>query len=200
MRQHLRPNHTGVINNVGSPLLGDISQAAISQFGVDPSLVSDLITVERVARTRTRTSHGLTIRVAGGRIIGAIYGFTHNQTRQLDEEWEINIGARGAAPSDIVPQNVTERSLRINRYDLFTRNMEEVFNRTGEIATLSDQFRPFTLRTIWQSPVGIVLGGRRVYQYTGCWFRSIGRTARADDNRIINVDAELIYQDRVRLA
>lgn len=182
-----------------SPFIGDIVDAAINQVGLDRSLISDFVTPDRIPRTRTRTTHGLAIRVAGGRIIGAIHGFTHQTSRDIDDEWEVNVAARGAGPSDMVPQNVTERSIRIERYDLYVRHMEEVFNSTGEMISLSDQFRPFTLRTIWQSPVGIVLGGRRVYEYRNCWFRSIGRTARADGDRIVNVDAELVYQERRRL-
>lgn len=184
---------------MGSPFLGDIADAATEQFGIDRNLINDLVTPNRVPHTRTQTSHGLTIRVTGGRIIGAVHTFTHTTERQLDEEWEVNIGARGASPTEIVPQNVTTRALSIERYDLYVRNMEEAFNSTGEIISLSDQFRPFSLRTIWQSPVGLVLGGRRVYEYRGCWFRSIGRTASADGQRIINVNAEIVYRDRVRL-
>ncbi len=184
---------------MGSPVANDIGQAAINQFGLDPSLVTDIVSPDRVPRTRTRTSHGLTLRVSGGRIIGAVNALGHTQSRDLDEEWEINKGARGAAPSDIIPQNVTTRTLTVSRYDLFVRNVEEVFDRTGEIIVLSDQFRPFTLRTTWQSPVGIALGGRRIYEYTGCWFSRIGRTVRSDDDRIVNVDAEITYQLRRRV-
>lgn len=184
---------------MGSPVVGDIAEAAINQFGIDRSLVSDFITVDRVPRTRTRTSHGLSIRVGGGRIIGAVNVLSHNQSRQIDEEWHINKGSRGAEPADLIPQNVTGRTLTVSRYDLFVRNMEEVFDRTGEIIVLSDQFKPFSLRTIWQSPVGIVLGGRRIYEYTGCYFSRIGRAVRSTDDRIVNVDAEITYKLRRRV-
>lgn len=185
---------------MAGPVLGDIAKAAINQFGVDPSLVDDFLVPKDVPRTRTRTSHGLLIRVAGGRVIGAINGFTHTQSRQIDEEWEVRREANGRAPADLVPQNVTDRTISVSRYDLWTRNMEEVLNQTGELVSLADQFRPFSLRTAWRSPVGIVLGGRRVYEYQGCWFSRIGRTARSDDNRLINVDAEIRYHDRIRIA
>lgn len=184
---------------MAAPITGDLTAAAANQFGIDLSLGTDLITVERVPRTRTRTSHGLTIRVGGGRVIGAVNALTHSQTRQIDDEWEIDVNGVGQAPADMVGQNVTTRSLTISRYDLFVRNMEETFNKTGEIVSLSDQFRPFSLRTTWQSPVGIVLGGRRIYEYIGCWFSDIGRTVRTDDNRIVSVDATITYRVRRRV-
>ena len=191
-----------------SPFVGDpgispgdeAGSAIINQLGLDPSLISDFINPSRVPHTRTRTSHGLTIRVGGGRIVGAVQSVQHSQSRQIDEEWEINRGHRGAGPADLVPQNVTTRTLQVTRYDLFVRNMEEVFDTSGEIVSLSDQFRPFSLRTIWQSPVGIVLGGRRIYEYSGCWFSSIGRNVSVDDNRVVSVDAQITYQYRRRVA
>lgn len=190
-----------------SPFVGDpgispgaeAGRVAVNQLGLDPSLLSDFVVPERVPRTRTRTSHGLTLRVTGGRVIGAVNAVGESQTRAVDEEWEINRSAHGAGPADIIPQNVTTRTLKISRYDLYVQHMEEVFNQTGEMVSLSDQFRPFSLRTIWQSPVGIVLGGRRVYEYVGCWFTNLGRNVRSDDNRIINVDADVVYQYRRRI-
>lgn len=189
----------------GNPVVRDIGRAALDQFGIDPAIVAGindpgtLISSGNVPRTSTRTSHGLTLRVAGGRVIGAVNAIAHTHSRSIEEEWEIDAGAHGASPADLVPQNVTGRQLVIGRYDLFVRNVEEVFNLTGEVVILSDQFRPFTLRTIWNSPVGIVLGGRRVYEYTGCWFTDIGRNAATTDDRIINVSATIRYQTRRRV-
>lgn len=181
-----------------TPILDDVSQNAASQFGIDLSLLDDALAPDRVPRTRTRTSHGLTLRV-GGRIIGAVNALAHTHNRQLDDVWEIDRAAVGAAPADIVPQNVTGRRLTISRYDLYIGLMEEVMSATGEIIVLSDQFRPFSLRTVWQSSVGIVLGGRRIYVYEGCWFEDIGRAVRSTDDRIVNVNATIRYQTRRRV-
>lgn len=183
---------------MGSPILGDISAAAIEQFGVQPSLVDEALGTPRVPRTRTRTSHGLTIRVVGGPVIGACFGFTEQVTRDLEDAWEIDANATGYRPVDIVPGNVSGRSLRIDRYDLFTQVMEEVLG-SREVVVLSDQTRPFVLRTHWQSPVGALLGGRRIYQYEDCWFASMGRVARADDTRLVGVNAEIRYGLRRRV-
>lgn len=182
---------------MASPLVGDVAQAAINQFGLDPTQFTDFVVGHGVPRTRTRTSHGLKITI-GSRVIGAIQGFTHNTSRQLDEEWELGRGLYGHAPADIVPQNVGQRTLSIERLDLFTADMESVFGTT-ELVVLADQFRPFMLRTVWQSPVGIALGGRSVFVYTGCWLSRIGRQVRATDDRISRANAEVTYQMRLRV-
>lgn len=185
---------------INNPVDGDRARAALDFFGVDPSGALDLAGARDVPITRTRTSHALLIRVAGGRVVGACNGFSHTQTRNVEEEFEVGVGARGYSPADMVPQNVTGRTLSIQRYDLFQRPCEEAFGTGFEYTSLADQRRPFTLRTIWRSPVSSVLGGRRVYEYTGCYFTRFGRTARTTDDRIVNVDAEIAYQDRRRVA
>jgi len=187
---------------INNPASGDAARTALDFFGVDPSIVNDFVDpnafVATNPRTRTRTSHGLTIKVAGSRLIGAVQSFRHSQTRNVEEVFEIQQNAHGYGPVDLIPQNVTTRSLDINRYDLWVRNIEEAFGVT-ELISLSDQSRPFTLRTTWQSPTGAVLAGRRVYEYQGCYFTNFGRAASVTDTRIIAVDANIVYRNRVRV-
>lgn len=188
---------------IKDPVGGEVARQSLDFFGVDPTAVTDALDpnsfVAQVPRTRTRTSHGLLIRVAGGRVVGAVNGFTHTQTREVEDAFELNSTAVGYGPVDQIPQNITQRSLSIKRFDLWQRPMEEAFGVSGEFVTLADQSRPFVLRSIWRSPVGSLLGGRRVYEYTGCYFTSFGRTASTTDNRIINVDAEITYILRRRV-
>lgn len=188
---------------INDPVGGEAARQGLDFFGVDPTLATDVLDPNAFAstlpRTRTRTSHGLLIRVAGGRVIGACNGFTHNQAREVQDEFEVDANAKGYGPVDIVPQNITSRTLSIQRYDLWQRPIEEAFGTGFEYVSLADQSRPFVLRTAWRSPVGSLLGGRRVYEYTGCYFTRFGRTARTDDNRIINVDAEIVYVTRRRV-
>ena len=33
--------------------------------------------------------------------------------------------------------------------------------------------------------------------YRGCWFTSLGRTLSSDDNRIVNVNATLVYTQKI---
>lgn len=188
---------------IKDPVGGEIARQSLDFFGVDPTFFTDAVNpnllVSQVPVTRTRTSHGLLIRVAGGRVVGAVNGFTHTQTREVQDEFEIDVNAVGHGPVDIVPQNITTRSLQIKRYDLWQRPMEEAFGTGAELVTLADQARPFVLRSIWRSPVSSLLGGRRVYEYTGCYFTSIGRNALSTDNRIVNVDAQITYVLRRRV-
>ena len=187
----------------GAPVSGDAVRTAVNLFGVDPTVVTDLLDpnsfTSQVPRTRTRTSHGLLIRVASGRVVGAINEFSHSTTRDVRDVFEINANSYGQAPVDLIPGNVTSRTISVQRYDLFQAPMEEAFGTGFEYETLADQARPFSLRTIWRSPVGSALGGRRVYEYTGCYFTRIGRTARTTDSRIVNVNAEITYVLRRRI-
>lgn len=188
---------------IKDPTAGEVARQSLDFFGVDPTLATDFLDpnafASQIPRTRTRTSHALLIRVAGGRVVGAANGFTHTQARDVVDAFEVDPNATGYGPVDMIPGNVVTRTISIQRYDLFTRPMEAAFGIGFEYTSLADQSRPFTLRTAWRSPVGFLLGGRQVYEYTGCYFTSIGRTARADDNRIINVDAEIIYANRQRV-
>lgn len=180
---------------------GDATRAAFDFFGVDPSLVTDVFE-NPVPKTRTRTSHGLLIKVAGGRVIGAVQGFNHSQSRDLEAVFDVEADAKGYGPADLVPGNVTTRSISITRYDLWQRPCEEAFGTGFEYVNLADQARPFALRTTWRSPVtgGVLIGGRRVYEYTGCYFSRIGRQASVTDSRIVRVDAEITYVGRRRIA
>ena len=188
---------------IKDPVGGEVARQSLDFFGVDPTFFTDVVNPNllssQVPVTRTRTSHGLLIRVAGGRTIGAVNGFTHRQSREVQDEFECDVNAVGYGPVDIVPQNITTRTLSIKRYDLWQRPMEEAFGTSGELVALADQSRPFVLRSVWRSPVSSLLGGRRVYEYTGCYFTSFGRTASSTDSRIINVDAEITYVLRRRV-
>ena len=198
------------VNNPATTASGNVtgdsvaSDFALDFFGVDPGIVTGAIDPNafrsQVPRTRTRTSHGLLIRVAGGRVVGAVQGFTHNQQREVRDVFEIDAGAHGYGPVDMEPANTTTRTLSIERFDLWQRPCEEAFGTGFEYVNLADQARPFTLRTAWQSPVGGLFGGRRVYEYTGCYFTRFGRTARSTDTRIVNVNAEIAYVLRRRVS
>lgn len=207
-----------------------------------------------VPNTRTRLSHALTIR-ARGRIIGAIHQWNPAQTRTIDTEYEVEPNAVGM-PTELVPQIVDRREIRIARYDTYPEIMEEVFG-SSELVVLSDQFRPFSVRETWIGPginplggAGSALGGisslagslgltatqnaanaaqaslgnaigaaatskvgsaivsvlgaltadTRVYEYTGCWFSDIGRSIDAKGDRVISVDATLVFLGRRRVA
>lgn len=167
------------VGNIDDPFLRAVVGGIVPRVRLPPTTV-------------TRTSHALTIHGAGRRrgIIGAVHALSVSQTRQVDEEFEVDVFGHGR-PIELVPQNLTARTMQINRYDLYHQVMEEVFG--DELIDLTDQSSPFSLRTAWGAPL---LQKRRIYEYTGCYFTNLGRQASADDNRIVNVDATLVWTRR----
>jgi hypothetical protein len=47
--------------------------------------------------------------------------------------------------------------------------------------------------------LGILTEDVRAYEYRGCWFTDVGRQIDAKSDRVISVDATLVFQDRVRV-
>jgi hypothetical protein len=178
-------------------------------FVDQPTVIDDIADVARrvgnlfnqanggLPNTTTRLSHALTLRIGPGQIVGAVFAFSPSQRRSIDEEWEVDAAASGL-PSDIVPQALTERTIRIERYDIYTRLMEEITG-TKELIVLTDQSRPFILREVWRAPYGVLTGGQRVYEYLNCWFSDLGRTVRSDDNRVVSVEATIVWGRRRRV-
>lgn len=196
------------VNEVRNDISGKAVGAAGSIHPLLGSLTDSLLTPKQLPVTRTRTSHALTIHAVSNKpspsilgvgfrrgIIGAVHTFSVSQGRQLEDVYDVDRYGNGEV-ADVVPQNLTQRQIRVARYDLYTKLMEQVFG--DELVTLADQDSPFTLRTVWAEPGPIFNSRRRIYEYTGCWFQDLGRNASADDNRIVNVDATLVWTRRRR--
>lgn len=180
-----------------SPVLAQLLGSVIQPHGAVPA-------------TRTRTTHAFalhavsnlptaadgTLRFRRG-MVGAVHVVNMQQTRTVDDVWEVDAYNAGL-PADVVPQALTGRTLTVARYDLWTNLMEQVFGQ-GEVIDLTDQARPFALREVWGSPGQLLSGRRTIYEYTGCWFTSLGRNLSADNNRIVNVDAQLVWTRRRRV-
>ena len=184
---------------------GQINPEAAGGLGASvKAFVSSALTADSpLPHTRTRTSHALTIHGIGpGRrgIIGAVHVLNINQSRDTEDIFEVQSLGQGR-PVDVVPGNLVGRTMTIARYDLFSRTMEQVFGkRKHELIDLTDQSHPFTLRTTWGFP-GLAGGFRKsIFEYTGCWFQNLGRNISATDDRIVNVDATLVWTRRYRVA
>lgn len=136
--------------------------------------------------TQTRMDHALTIRTGSGRTIGAISGWHDQQSRTIEDVFDVEANANGL-PVDMIPQILNGRTIRVDRYDLYTQIMEEVFG-SRQMVMLTQQSQPFKVREIWREP----LGKLRVYEYI-CWFADKGRPLRSDGNRIVQVNATLQY-------
>lgn len=141
--------------------------------------------------TSTATSHGISIRV-DGRTIGMIQTWVPSQNRPATPVYELNSATSGGVLEQ-VPGNVGGLTITVTRYDLFKSRMEEVwgFNMT----MLSDQINPIEVREKFLHPDGTT----EVDVYTGCWFTNIGKNYGAQGDRIINVNAALVYKNKVRI-
>ena len=107
------------------------------------------LVVVLVPNTQTRLSHALKI-MARGRIVGAVHEWEVGQDREIDTEFEVEANSNGR-PVDVVPQALTRREIRVQRYDTYPLIMEEVFG-TSELVVLCDQTNPFILREVWLAP------------------------------------------------
>jgi hypothetical protein len=147
--------------------------------------------------TVSQLSHALAIR-ANGQTVGTIHEWTPRQTRTITELYEfgqITAGTGGVQPGgpgepyEKVPGNVSGMEIGVNRYDVYTTQMEAAFG-TPDLTMLSRQFDPFTVTESWKSP-----DGTQDYtnSYLGCWFSDLGRTFDAKGDRTVNVNATLHY-------
>lgn len=136
--------------------------------------------------TLTRTAHSLTI-IVNGKPIGLISGWSPQMSRAVQPIYEINAETSGL-PYENIPGNVTGLTISVTRFDLWTAKMEEAFGTT-DLTMLSHQQSPFSVQEKWSKPDGT----SEIYEYSGCWFTSLGRGLRSDDNRLVQVNATLVY-------
>jgi len=147
-----------------------------------------------VPSTRVRTSHALTIKVSGI-TVGLINGWNPTQSRTVTPIYEVGEDDSGN-PVENAPGNVTGLTIAVGRFDSYKRRMEEAFG-TPDLVMLTRQSQPFDVMEIWASP-HFQVDERFIYQK--CWFSNLGRTLRSDDNRIVNVNATLVYTKKLKVS
>lgn len=156
--------------------------------------------------TRTQTSHPLVI-LANGIPIGAINQWQPEMTLDVNPVFEFGsftgpYGGSFGQPYEKVPGNLGGMTIRVQRYDIYSQQMERAFG-TASLDMLSNDPGQsettglFTLRERWATPRQ---ADRYAIQYEGCWFSNIGRTYSTTDNRIVNVNATIEYTCRTRIA
>ena len=151
-----------------------------------------------VPNTRARLSHAYTLRTSGGRIIGAVFRTEVNQSRTVDVEHEIDPNNHGE-PRDLVPQEMTEQTLSIARFDLYSKPMEEALG-SQRIVMLKDQFRGFRLREVWRAPFSFLNATGQLFEYAPCFFTRLGRQQESTGDRVVRVNAQLVWLDRDQIA
>lgn len=146
-------------------------------------------------QTRVRTSYAATLHINTGKrraVIGGIQEFSTDQTRQVDDEFEVNSAAVGL-PRDVIPQGLTGRTIRIARLDLFSATMEDVLG--DDFTTLCDQRGPLSIRKVWKNLGNAGLADPAsgsdllrpiaqqitAYEFTGCYLTGMSRAVRAED-------------------
>ena len=97
-------------------------------------------------------------------------------------------------PKEYMPGNAAGLNIAITRYDTYKDKMEDVFGST-DLAMLTRQSQPFDVIEKWSKPD--TTDERYIYQ--GCWFTSLGRAIRSDDNRIVSVNATLVYTKKMKV-
>lgn len=143
--------------------------------------------------TIIRTSHAMALR-ANGITIGVIQSWNTTQSRGVTHIYEIDPRTSGE-PIEAVPGNVGGLTISVNRFDTYTKRMEQAFG-TPDFEMLSDQNNPFEVRETWRFPNGAI----EARAYLGCWFTQIGRNYSATDARVVNVGGQLAYVRRVRIS
>jgi hypothetical protein len=93
---------------------------------------------------------------------------------------------------DIVPGNIENLSINVDRYDLFTKRLHQAFGFPASAINLADHTNPFDVSELWQLPSGLIIGT----VYTGCWFSEVGREHAAEGNRIIMARATIEVTDK----
>lgn len=163
----------------------------------------------RIPITTVRTSHALTIK-ANGITVGLINGWNPTQGRTVTPIFEVDVDDSGN-PIENMPGNISGLQIAISRFDTYKIRMEQAFN-TPDLTMLTRQNQPFDVVEVWKLPEDNILSygipsiqqqspfvNEERFLYNGCWFSNLGRTLRSDDNRIVNVNATLIYTKKVKL-
>lgn len=139
--------------------------------------------------TRAASSHVISIRFRGV-TIGFIQRWSPRQQRRTTPLYELNSDTSGRRV-DIVPGNVEQLQIDIQRYDLFTKKMHEAFGFAATASNLADHTEPFEVQEVRKLPSGVT----EATIYTGCWFSNIGREYTATGDRTVNVNAQIEVTD-----
>jgi hypothetical protein len=196
--------------NRGKSLVSPLTNLG-QAFATDPlgTALSFLDSGNRLPQTRTVTTYALSLhmRVANrSGPIGAVHEVSHNQNIQISEEYDVARNSIGL-PRELIPQNLTTRSLRLGRYDLYRSTMEQIMGQPFELLMLNKQIGPISMRLTWKYPdaapwVDNLSGATAsaadrkaqsfVYEFQGCYITGMGKTMNVG-NVIVGSNADLIW-------
>lgn len=144
----------------------------------------------------TMSYHGAAI-VVGGNIVGRIQSWQPDGAYNRDGEliYELSNVTIGK-PVDFVPGKVTGFTIAYTRTEVWGQELEKTLGYANVFADLTDQNRPFiTQEYLYQGSTPY-----RVWQYSGCWFKSKNPEAwAADGNYIYRVSGQIQYVSRIQV-
>lgn len=137
--------------------------------------------------TAIKTSHAVSIRI-NGKTIGRIQTWNPSQTRGVVGAYELNAATSGEVVEN-VPGNIGGLNIRVDRFELYKEPMMEIWGGV-RWEMLTDQTNPLSVNEKWRFPDGTT----ETKVFVGCWFTSTGYTLSATGDRIVNVNAAMMYQ------
>lgn len=150
--------------------------------------------------TEVQLTHALVIKVAPGKIVGAVNEWNPRQSQDLADLYEFGNATRRVsrgAPFEIAPGNIRSQQIDVRRYDLYVEQMEEAFGSlTSGMNMLGDRNDPFELYEEWLAPTN---KPKFRWVYRTCWFEQIGRTLSSTGDRVVNVNAVIRYLEKFRV-
>jgi hypothetical protein len=143
------------------------------------------------------TSFGLVIKI-GQKVIGTCSSFDVNEAVDLQDVFTFHDNAevpRGH-PLDIVPGNVTNRTIQMNVYELRDSQVLGLFNSTqAAYDMLSSQSAGIKIDEVHTSyPPDGTAASIVTRSFINCWFQSLGVPKKAEGDRRIMVNASIRYQ------
>lgn len=150
-----------------------------------------------LALNLTKTTHGLSISLPTGTIIGRIQDWAPTfAERALSNVYELNRRTFGR-PIDIVPGVESGRSISVNRVEVWEDELEVAFGAaTSEMVDLCDQTEPFDIvESLFRGSTAY-----RSWRYKGCWFasKSLSGMSAEGDAKLIS-DATINYVIRQKI-
>jgi len=139
--------------------------------------------------------------------IGAVKEISVTQNMGLDQEYDINLGGEGL-PVELIPQKLDTRTMRLQRFDLYTSRLEHVFGQPGELLLLTQQLGPINMRMTWRTPSASPIFERfalnkgaktAIYEFKNCYLTSISRTVSIEQ-ATVSASADLVWQTIQRVA
>lgn len=164
-----------------------------------------MATIPTPPNTSAQTTHALIIR-AGGQVIGAINEFNDNMSRGTTPLYELgNVTGKYSTegphatvsgnPFEIIPGNISNTTISIQRYEIYLEPFETVFG-TPDLTMLSMQLVAIDIEEAW---VTFDATGNYRNSYRGCWFSDRGRNKSATSDRVVNTNATVQYTSKLRL-